>query len=250
MLGKIKGRRRRGWQRTKWLDLNRDEFKQAPGGGEGQGSLTCFTPRGCKELDKTEWLNNRNLNDPRAESPLVKQLTWKENNPIHQKIIGLKFNEHIYAHQSKIQCPTNRKLTEASQSLQPPESWRKPPDRRKKNHNPLAGMKITSQKVQFSSVTQLCSALCEPKDCSMPGLPVHHQFLEFIQTYVHWVSDAISSSIVPFFSHFQSSSASESFRMSQFFTSGDQSIGVSDSASVLPMNIQDWFPLGWTGWIC
>ena len=194
MLGKIKGRRRRGWQRTKWLDLNRDEFKQAPGGGEGQGSLTCFTPRGCKELDKTEWLNNRNLNDPRAESPLVKQLTWKENNPIHQKIIGLKFNEHIYAHQSKIQCPTNRKLTEASQSLQPPESWRKPPDRRKKNHNPLAGMKITSQKVQFSSVTQLCSALCEPKDCSMPGLPVHHQLLEFTQTHVHWVYDVIQPS--------------------------------------------------------
>ena len=59
----------------------------------------------------------------------------------------------------------------------------------------------------------------------------------------------ISSSIVPFSSHLQSFPASGSFQMSQFFTSGGQSSGVSASASVLPVNIQDWFPLGWTGWI-
>ena len=59
---------------------------------------------------------------------------------------------------------------------------------------------------------------------------------------------AISSSVVPFSSHLQSFPASESFQMSQFFTSGGQSIGVSASASVLPMNIWDWFPLRWTGW--
>ena len=58
----------------------------------------------------------------------------------------------------------------------------------------------------------------------------------------------ISSSVIPF-SCLQSFSASRSFQMSQFFTSGGQSIGVSASASILPMNIQDWFPLGWTGWI-
>ena len=45
--------------------------------------------------------------------------------------------------------------------------------------------------VQFSSVTQSCPTLCEPTDCSMPGLPVHHQLLEFTQTHVHWVDDAI-----------------------------------------------------------
>ena len=60
---------------------------------------------------------------------------------------------------------------------------------------------------------------------------------------------AISSSVVPFSSRHQSFPASGSFLMSQFFTSGGQSIGVSASVSVLPMNIQDWFPLGWTGWI-
>ena len=58
-----------------------------------------------------------------------------------------------------------------------------------------------------------------------------------------------SSSVVPFLSHLQSFPASGSFLMNQFFTSGDQSIGVSDSTSVLPMNIQDWSPLGCTGWI-
>ena len=64
-----------------------------------------------------------------------------------------------------------------------------------------------------------------------------------------WCHPTISSSVVPFSSHLQSFPASGSFQMSQFFASGDQSIGVSALVSVLPMNIQDWFPLGWTGWI-
>ena len=64
-----------------------------------------------------------------------------------------------------------------------------------------------------------------------------------------WCHPTISSFVVPFSSCPQSFPASGSFQISQFFTSGGQSIGVSASASVLPMNIQDWFPLGWTGWI-
>ena len=65
-----------------------------------------------------------------------------------------------------------------------------------------------------------------------------------------WCHPTISSSVVPFSSsHLQSFPASGSFHMNQFFESGGQSTGVSASASVLPMNIQDWFPLGWTGWI-
>ena len=62
-----------------------------------------------------------------------------------------------------------------------------------------------------------------------------------------WCHPTISSSAVPFFSHFQSFPASGPFQISQFFSPGGQSIGVS--APVLPLNIQDWFPLGWTGWI-
>ena len=64
-----------------------------------------------------------------------------------------------------------------------------------------------------------------------------------------WCHPTISSCVVPFSSHLQSFPASGSFPMSQFFTSGGQSIGVSASVSVLPMSIQDWFPLGWSGWI-
>ena len=64
-----------------------------------------------------------------------------------------------------------------------------------------------------------------------------------------WWHPAISSSVIPFSFCLQSFPASGSFPMSQFFASAGQSIGISASASVLPMNIQDWFPLGWTGWI-
>ena len=106
--------------------------------------------------------------------------------------------------------------------------------------------------VQFSWVTQSCPTLSDPTDCSIPGLPVHHQFLKLAQTHVDRVGDAIqtiSSSVIPYLSRLQSFPASGAFQMSQFFTSGGQSIGVSASASVLPINTQDWYPLGWTGWI-
>ena len=64
-----------------------------------------------------------------------------------------------------------------------------------------------------------------------------------------WCHPTISSSVIPFFSCIQSFPASGSFPMNQFFASGGQSIGASASSSVLPMSIQDWFSLGWTGWI-
>ena len=64
-----------------------------------------------------------------------------------------------------------------------------------------------------------------------------------------WCRPTILTSIIPFFPCLQSFPASGSFQMSQLFASGGQSIGVSGSASVLPMSIQGWFPLGWTGWI-
>ena len=64
-----------------------------------------------------------------------------------------------------------------------------------------------------------------------------------------WCHPTISSFVIPFSSCLQSFPTSGSFQMSQFFTWGGQNVGVSASASVPPMNIQDWFPLGWTGWI-
>ena len=74
---------------------------------------------------------------------------------------------------------------------------------------------------------------------------------EFVQTHIHWVSDAIqlSDRVISFSSCLQSFPRSGSFQMSQFFASGGRNIGVSASTSIFPMNIQDWFPLGWTGWI-
>ena len=98
----------------------------------------------------------------------------------------------------------------------------------------------------FSSVAQSCPTLCGPMNRSTPGLPVHHQLPEFTQTHVHRVGDAIQPSH-PLSSCSQSLPASGSFPMSQLFAWGGQSIGVSASTSVLPMNTQDW-SLGWTGW--
>ena len=87
-------------------------------------------------------------------------------------------------------------------------------------------------------------------DCSTLGFPVHCRLPELDQIHVHWwCPPTISCSLVPFSSCLQSFSASGSFLMSQFFTLSGQSIGVSPLASVLPMNIQDWFPLELTGWI-
>ena len=105
--------------------------------------------------------------------------------------------------------------------------------------------------VQFSSVTQSCLTLCEPMDCSMPGLPVHHKlqslpklmFIELVMPNNHLIlchPILLPCSIFPIIRVFQ---------MSQLFPSGGQSIGVSAATSVLPMNTQDWSPLGWTGWI-
>ena len=94
----------------------------------------------------------------------------------------------------------------------------------------------TSASVQFSSVAQSCPTLGDPMNRSTPGLPVHHQLPESTQTHVYCVSDAIQPSH-PLSS--PSPPASGSFQMSQLFASGGQSIGVSASMSVLPMNNQD-----------
>ena len=107
-------------------------------------------------------------------------------------------------------------------------------------------------RIQSSSVAQSFLTLCDPVNRSLPGLPVHQQPPEFTQTHVHRVGDAIQPS------HPLSSPSPPAPNPSQHqglfqwvnsFTAGGQSIGVSALASVLPMNTQDWSPLGWTGWI-
>ena len=84
-------------------------------------------------------------------------------------------------------------------------------------------------------------------DCSTPGFPVHHQLPELAKT--HGIESVMPSNLCVPFSCLQSFPASGYFPVSQFFTSGGQSIAVLASASVLPVSIQDWFPLGLTGLI-
>ena len=101
------------------------------------------------------------------------------------------------------------------------------------------------------SVTKSCLTLCDPMNCSMLGFPVLHHLLEFAQSHVHWVSDAIQSShpVAPFFSCSKSLLASVSFPMSWLFASGGQSIGASakhqsfqEYSGLISFRI-DWFDL-------
>ena len=109
---------------------------------------------------------------------------------------------------------------------------------------------VWATSIQFSSDAQVCPTLCDPMDCSTPGVPVHHQLPRVYSNSCplsRWCDPTISSSVIPLSSRLLSFPASGSFQISQFFTSAGQSIRVSASTSVLPMNIQDWCPLGWTG---
>ena len=105
--------------------------------------------------------------------------------------------------------------------------------------------------VQFSSVAQSCPTLCDPMNCSTPGLPVHHQLPEFTQTHAHRLGDSISHLILcrpllllppipPSIRVFSNESALHR-RWPKYWS--------FSSASVRRMNTQDWSPLGWTGWI-
>ena len=109
-----------------------------------------------------------------------------------------------------------------------------------------------SSRLRLSSVqfTQLCLTL-RPQGLQHTRLPCLSPTPRALNScpLSRWCHPTISSSVVSFSSRLQSFPASESFQMSQFFTPGGQSTGISASASVLPMNIQDWFSLGWTGCI-
>ena len=106
--------------------------------------------------------------------------------------------------------------------------------------------------VQFSSVAQLCPTLCNPMNCSMPGLPVHHQLPEFTHQLMSIELVMPSKHFILCHPLLLLPSIFPSIRV---FSNGSvlpirwPSIGASASASVLPMNIQDWFPLWWTSWI-
>ena len=164
------------------------------------------------------------------------------------KIAGRNINNLRYADDTTLKAESKEELKSLLMKV--------------KEKSGKAGLKLTIQKtkimasgpislVQFSSVAQSCPTLFNPIDCSIPGFPVRHQLPAFIKlmSIESVMPSIISTSVVPFSYCLQSCPASGSFPMSQFFASCGQIIRVSPSASVLPMNIQDWFPLGWTGWI-
>ena len=115
----------------------------------------------------------------------------------------------------------------------------------------LSNDPIHLENFQFSSVAQSCPTV-QPMNRTTPGLPVHHQLPEFTQTHVHWVGDAIQPS------HPLSSPSTPSLNLSQhqglfkWVSSSHQvtkELEFQLQRKVLPMNIHNWFPLGWTGWI-
>ena len=114
-------------------------------------------------------------------------------------------------------------------------------------------LKVQFSSVQYSSVAQPCPTLCNPVNCSMPGLPVHHQLPESTQTHVHRVGDAIqpshplSSPSPPAPNPSQHQSLFQ--RVNSSHEVATPSTGVSALASFLPKNTQDWSPSEWTGWI-
>ena len=149
---------------------------------------------------------------------------------------GVCYDQHVLLPKLIRLCPASFGTPRPNLPITPGISWL-----------PTFAFQSPMMKVQFSTVAQSCPTLCNPMNHSTPGLPVHHQLPEFTQTHIHWVNDAIQ------LFHPLLSPSPPTFNLSQhqgqFFASGGQSIGVSVSTSVLPMNTQDCSPLGWTDWI-
>ena len=149
----------------------------------------------------------------------------------------------------KLKLQYSGHLMARADSLEKTSMLGKIEDRRKRGLQRVNALKTVcphlGKIVQFSSVALSCPTLWDPMDCSTPDFPVHHQLPELIHLCPssQWCHPTISSSCL------QSFPASGSLSVSQFFTSSGQRIGVSASASVLPINIQDWFPSGLTSWI-
>ena len=110
---------------------------------------------------------------------------------------------------------------------------------------------ITTEKIMCLLVAQSCPTLWDPMDCRMPGSPVLHHLPELVPTHVHWVSDVIQPPhpLLPPSPPGLNPSQRQGLLQWVNSASGGQRIGDSASTSVLPMNTQDWSPLGWTVWI-
>ena len=220
-----------------------------PGKFHGQRSLVGCGPWGCLESDTTEWLPFRfslSCIGEGNDNPL--QCSCLEN-PRDRRAWGTA----VYG---VIQSQTWLKWLSSSSSRSLESFLRQPFSLNSENKyywlwrflaNHLSAISFS---VQFSHSVMSDSLWSHGLQHTRPPCPSPTpRVYSYSCPLSRWYHPIISSSVIPFFSSLQSFPASGSFQMSQFFTSGGQSIGVSASASVLPMNIKDWFPLQCTGWI-
>ena len=171
----------------------------------------------------------------------IKSVPWALNKLWHYYCTAEEFRLHRNQHSINRKCPHSSLVT------MPGPGYR--------THFCLSRTLSSGQSNWFSSFQFSCSAISDSlwpyglqharPPCPSPTPGVHSNSCPSSR----WCHPTTSSSVIPFSSCLQSSPAAGSFQMSHCFASDGQSIGVSASASVLPMNIQDWFPLGWTGWI-
>ena len=185
--------------------------------------------------------------------PLKKERKWSHSvvsdsatprTVVYKASLSTGFSRQEYWSGLPFPCPgdlPNSGIKPNSPTLEADALTSEPPG---KPHFPLSSVQF-SRSVMSDSLRPHESQHARPP-CPSPYPRVHPDSRPSSQ----WCHPAISSSIIPFSSCPQSLPASESFPMSQLFTWGGQSIGVSVSGSVLPMNTQDWSPLEWTGWIC